>query len=122
VLADPPSQPPTGYLVADLALGSRILGSQSCGVGPGCLLSVFRRPRLTAGTSRSVMSWVNRLTKTEHLRKSWFPAATGRRAVEHPPQPGFRRRRGFALSVVNVEPSSNTASLGDEGVKGRLAL
>src|ERR1700677_4976776 len=29
-------------------------------------------------------------------------AATGRGAVEHPPRPGFRWRRGFALSVVNV--------------------
>ena len=29
-------------------------------------------------------------------------AATGRRAVEHPPQPGFHRRRGSALSVVTV--------------------
>src|SRR6202050_414513 len=31
-----------------------------------------------------------------------FTAATGRRAVEHPPQSGFLRRRGFALSVVTV--------------------
>src|SRR5579863_2791365 len=29
-------------------------------------------------------------------------AATGRRAVEHPPRPGLQRRRGLALSVVNV--------------------
>ena len=29
-------------------------------------------------------------------------ATIGRRAVEHPPQSGFRRRRGFALSVVNT--------------------
>src|ERR1700728_385358 len=31
-----------------------------------------------------------------------FTAATGRRAVEHPPQSGFLRRRGFALSVINA--------------------
>src|SRR5580704_2214455 len=29
-------------------------------------------------------------------------APTGRRAVEHPPQPGFQRRRGFALPVESV--------------------
>ena len=54
------------------------------------------------GTSRGVISRVKRLTKTERLRKSLFTAATGRRAVEHPPQSGFHWRRGFALSVVNV--------------------
>jgi hypothetical protein len=54
------------------------------------------------GTSRSVILRVKRLTKTERLRKSLFTAATGRRAVEHPPQSGFRWRRGFALSVVHV--------------------
>ena len=43
-----------------------------------------------------------RLTKTERLRKSLFTAAAGRRAVEHPPQPGFHWRRGFALSAVIV--------------------
>jgi hypothetical protein len=52
--------------------------------------------------SRNVISWVERLTKTERLRESLFTAATGRRAVEHPPQSGFHRRRGSALSVVNV--------------------
>jgi Ser/Thr protein kinase RdoA (MazF antagonist) len=45
---------------------------------------------------------MKRLTTTEHLRKNFFTAATGRRAVEHPPQPGFHWRRGFALSVVKV--------------------
>jgi hypothetical protein len=54
------------------------------------------------GTSCSVISWVKRLTKTGGLRKSLFTAATGRRAVGHPPQSGFHWRRGFALSVVNV--------------------
>src|SRR6202021_1252478 len=39
---------------------------------------------------------------TGRLRKSLLTAATGRRAVERPPQSGFRRRRGFALSVVHV--------------------
>jgi hypothetical protein len=33
-----------------------------------------------------------------------------------PPQPAFHRRRGLALSVVNVTGHLNTASLGDEGV------
>src|SRR6202012_6070527 len=42
------------------------------------------------------------LDEGQRLRKSYFTAATGRRAVEHPPQPGFHWRRGFALSVVNV--------------------
>src|ERR1035438_1362132 len=64
-------------------------------ITPGC-------PRLAAGISRSVISWVKRLTKTERLRKSMFAAATGRRAVEHPPRSGFYWRRGFALSVVIV--------------------
>src|SRR3984957_16703477 len=54
------------------------------------------------GTSRSVIAWVKRLTTTGRLRESLFTAATGLRAVEHPPQPGFHWRRGFALSVVHV--------------------
>jgi hypothetical protein len=45
-------------------------------------------PAVNTGTSRSVISWVKRLTKTERLRKSMSTAATGRRAVEHPPQSG----------------------------------
>src|ERR1022692_1565673 len=73
---------------------ARDRSSAGC-IAPGCL-------RLAAGTSRSVISWLSRLTKTERLRKSTFTAATGRRAVEHPPQSGFRWRRGFALSVVIV--------------------
>ena len=65
----------------------------------------FRAPgrlRLTAGTSRSVIWWMKRLTKTGRLRQGLFTAATGRRAVEHLPQPGFHWRRGFALSVLTV--------------------
>jgi len=42
------------------------------------------------------------LTKADCLWQSLFTAATGRRAVEHPPQPGFHWRRGFALSVFDV--------------------
>src|ERR1700742_2483886 len=49
-----------------------------------------------------IISWVRRLTRTGSLGKSLFPAATGRRAVERPPQPGFHERRGVALSVVSV--------------------
>jgi hypothetical protein len=52
--------------------------------------------------ARSLISRVKRLTRTERLSKSLFTAATGRRAVEHPPQPGFYWRRGFALSVLNL--------------------
>src|SRR5580704_8254606 len=36
-----------------------------------------------------------RLTKAGRLRKSWFTAATGRRAVEHPPRPGFHSAKGI---------------------------
>src|SRR3984957_8633664 len=75
------------------------------------------------GTSRSVIAWVKRLTTTGRLRESLFTAATGRRAVEHPPQPGFHWRRGFALSVVNVTGHLPfTASLGDQGVTGRHVM
>ncbi|MGA3217214.1 MAG: hypothetical protein ABSD97_16170, partial [Acidimicrobiales bacterium] len=42
------------------------------------------------------------MTTTKRLGESLFTAATGRRAVEHPPQSEFHWRRGFALSVVNV--------------------
>jgi hypothetical protein len=61
------------------------------------------------------------LTKTKRLRKNTVTAMIGRRAVEQPPQSGFHRRRGFALSVVYVAGHLPfTASLGDEGVVGRL--
>ncbi len=43
----------------------------------------------------------SRLTNSERFGDSVLTAATGRRAVEHPPQSGFRWRRGFALSVVD---------------------
>src|ERR1700722_3620306 len=62
-----------------------------------------------------------RLTKTERLRKSLFTAATGRRAVEHPPPAGVPLAKGIRpLGRQCHRPSSNTASLGDEGVMGRL--
>jgi hypothetical protein len=61
------------------------------------------------------------LTKVERLRNTVFSAATGRRAVEHPPQSEFHWRRGCALSVVNVTSHlPNTAPLGDGGVTERL--
>jgi len=52
----------------------------------------------------------------EPIDESGTTAATGRRAMQHPPQPAFHWRRGFALSVVSVTGQLlHTASLGDEG-------
>jgi hypothetical protein len=73
--------------------GSRVRAWLAIEGSVGC--SAPGRPRLTARASRSVISWVKRLTKTERLRKSLFTAATGRRAVEQPPQPGVPLAKGI---------------------------
>src|SRR5580698_10986917 len=57
--------------------------------------SSSHRPRSTSRRTRL-------LDEDRSLGKNILTAATGRRAVGHPPQPGFHWRRGFALSVVNV--------------------
>src|SRR5580700_1157433 len=72
------------------------------------------------GTSRSVTSWVQRLTKTERLRQSLFTAATGRRAVEHPPQPGSIGEGDSPSRSSMSQAIFQHRVAGDEGVKGRL--
>jgi hypothetical protein len=113
--------------------------AHGCGGRHSCCTNLCRRRGLGAGSalvmqSRFVLAfglagtfvfrsvhWVKRLTKSERLRKSLLTAATGRRAVEHPPPAGVPLAKGIRpLGRQCHRPSSNTASLGDEGVKGRL--
>src|SRR5579863_24035 len=77
--------------------------------------------RGTSSASSRTATPDRRLTTAARLRQSLITAATGRRAVEHPPQPGVPLAKEIRLLGRQCHrPPSNTASLGDEGVKGRL--
>ena len=85
----------------------------------GC--SAPGRSRLTAGTSRSVISWVKRLTNPERLRKSLFHGGDRSPSCGTSAPVGVPLAKGIRpLGRQCHRPSSDTASLGDEGVKGRL--
>src|SRR5580693_8224697 len=80
----------------------------------GCKRACSERSTIRLSKAPMPSSWGPRVTfprghpvgaaldEDRALQEELFTAAAGRRAVEHPPQPGFRWRRGFALSVVNV--------------------
>jgi NAD(P)-dependent dehydrogenase (short-subunit alcohol dehydrogenase family) len=71
------------------------------------------------GTSRSVISWVQCLTKTERLGKSLFTAATGRRAVEHRAPVRFPLAKGIRpLGRQCHGPSSRHRVAGGRGCQG----
>ena len=79
-----------------------------------CASTVAWVPPLLTGQPLCVKT----LTKTARLGKTTFTAATGRRAVEHPPRPEFHWRRGFALSVVSVTGYLQHRVAGGRGCHG----